>query len=99
MIPNYASFYSEELSAPPTPKMEEHPLSAVQHCLFNIFTATLHIGGRFSIHRWEDNIKMDLQEVGWEAWTGLIWLQIGKGGGILCGNEHLGSMKFRKVLD
>ena len=22
---------------------------------------------------WEDNIKMDLQEVGWGAWTGLIW--------------------------
>jgi hypothetical protein len=21
--------------------------------------------------RWEDNIKMDLQEVGWGAWTGL----------------------------
>jgi hypothetical protein len=24
----------------------------------------------------EDNIKIDLQEVGW-AWTGLIWLKIG----------------------
>jgi hypothetical protein len=23
--------------------------------------------------RWEDNIKMDLQEVEWEAWTGVIW--------------------------
>jgi hypothetical protein len=22
--------------------------------------------------RWEDNIKMDLQEVGWGAWTELI---------------------------
>jgi hypothetical protein len=21
--------------------------------------------------RWEDNIKMDFQEMGWEAWTGL----------------------------
>jgi len=30
---------------------------------------------------WEDNIKMDLQEVGWVAWTGLIWLRIGTGGG------------------
>jgi hypothetical protein len=29
-------------------------------------------------HRWEDNIKMDLQEVG--TWTGLIWLWIGIGG-------------------
>jgi hypothetical protein len=30
-----------------------------------------------------DNIKMDLQEVGWGAWTGFIWLGIGKGGGHL----------------
>ena len=83
MIPNCASFYSEELSAPPTPNMEEHPLSAVHHCLSSIFTATLHIGGRSSIHRWEDNIKMDLQEVCWGAWTVLIWRRIGKGGGHL----------------
>jgi len=27
-------------------------------------------------HRWEDNIKMDLQEVEWGAWTVLIWLRI-----------------------
>ena len=27
--------------------------------------------------RWEDKINMDLQEVGWEAWTGLMWLRIG----------------------
>jgi hypothetical protein len=33
--------------------------------------------------RWEDNIKMDFQEVGWGAWTGLIWLRIGTGGGLL----------------
>jgi hypothetical protein len=33
--------------------------------------------------RWEDNVKMDLQEVGWGAWTGLIWLRIGAGGGLL----------------
>jgi hypothetical protein len=33
--------------------------------------------------RLEDNIKMDLQEVGWggEAWTGSSWLSIGTGGG------------------
>jgi hypothetical protein len=36
-----------------------------------------------SRRRWEDNIKMDLQEVGWGAWTGLIWLRIGTGGGLL----------------
>jgi hypothetical protein len=83
MIPNYAIFYSEELSTSPTPMMEEHPLSAVLHGLSNIFAATHHIGGCSSIHRWEDNIKVDLQEVGWGAWTGLIWLRIGKGGGNL----------------
>ena len=33
----------------PTPKLEDHPLSAVRHCLFNLFAATLHIGGRSSI--------------------------------------------------
>jgi hypothetical protein len=34
--------------------------------------------------RWEDNIKMDLQEVGLGgAWTGLVWLRIGTGGGLL----------------
>jgi hypothetical protein len=33
---------------------------------------------------WEDNIKMDVREVGWEAWTGLIWLRTGTGGGLLC---------------
>jgi len=34
-------------------------------------------------HRWEDNIKMDLQEVGWGDWTGLIWLKIWTDGGLL----------------
>jgi hypothetical protein len=34
-------------------------------------------------HRWEDNIKIDLQEVGWRAWTGLSWLRIGTGGRLL----------------
>jgi hypothetical protein len=41
---NMIIFYSEELLAPrPTPKLEDHPLSAVRDCLFNIFAATLHI--------------------------------------------------------
>jgi hypothetical protein len=30
--------------------------------------------------RWEDNIKKDLREVGWGAWTGSVWLRIGTGG-------------------
>ena len=33
--------------------------------------------------RWEDNIKMDLQEVGFGMWTGSSWLRIGTGGGHL----------------
>jgi hypothetical protein len=33
--------------------------------------------------RWEDNIKMGLQEVGWGTWTGLSWLRIGTGSGLL----------------
>jgi hypothetical protein len=33
--------------------------------------------------RWQNNIKMDLQVVGRGAWTGLIWLRIGTGGGLL----------------
>jgi hypothetical protein len=33
--------------------------------------------------RWEDNIKMEGQEVGYGARTGLIWLGIGTGGGQL----------------
>jgi hypothetical protein len=45
------SFYGEDLLAPrPTPKLEDHPLSAVPYCLFNIFAATLHTAGRSS-HR------------------------------------------------
>ena len=43
-------FYREELLAPrPTPKMEDHTLSAVHECLFNLFAATPHKGGRSSI--------------------------------------------------
>ena len=33
--------------------------------------------------RWEDNIRMDLQEVGLGMRTGLGWLRIGTGGGRL----------------
>jgi len=33
--------------------------------------------------RWEDNIKMDLQEVGCGVWIGSSWLRIGTGGGHL----------------
>ena len=33
--------------------------------------------------RWEDNIKMDLHEVGGVVGTGWSWLRIGRGGGHL----------------
>jgi hypothetical protein len=33
--------------------------------------------------RWLDDIKVDLQEVGYGAWTGSIWLMTGTGGGHL----------------
>jgi hypothetical protein len=43
-------FYGEGLSAPrPTPKLEDHNLSAVHDCLFNLFAATLRIW-RPSLH-------------------------------------------------
>jgi hypothetical protein len=29
--------------------------------------------------RWKDNVRMDLQEVGYGVWTGLGWLRIGGG--------------------
>ena len=50
MIRSKSSFYGEKLSTPrPTPELEDHPLSAVSDCLFNIFAATLHNGGRSSV--------------------------------------------------
>jgi hypothetical protein len=33
--------------------------------------------------RWEDNFRVGLQELEWRAWTGLVWLWIGTGGGHL----------------
>ena len=55
MISNMIHFYGEEiLVLRPNPKLEGHSLSAVRDCLFNIFAATLHIGGRSSIR----NLRM-----------------------------------------
>ena len=47
---NMTICYGELLAPRPTPKVENHHLSAVRDGLFNIFTATFHIGGRSSIH-------------------------------------------------
>jgi hypothetical protein len=36
------------------------------------------------LHRiWEDDIKVDRQEVGWGTWTGFMMLRRGTGGGLL----------------
>ena len=46
-------FHGEELLAPdPTPKLENHSLSAVRHFLFNLFAATLLIGSHSSSATW-----------------------------------------------
>ena len=50
--------------------------------------------------RLEDNIKMELQEVGCGEWTGSNWLRIGKGGSTCeCDNEPSGSIKCGEFLD
>jgi hypothetical protein len=44
------SSYGEQfLVRHPNPSLEDHTLSAVRDCLFNVFAGTLHIGGRSSI--------------------------------------------------
>jgi hypothetical protein len=44
--------------------------------------------------RKKGTIKMDLQEVIWGGWIGLIWQRIGTGGGSCeCGNKPPGSIK------
>jgi hypothetical protein len=64
---NIMRFYREELWAPrPTPKLGYHPLSAVRDCLFKIFAATLHTGGRSSIC----NLRARHAVV---TWTHLPW--------------------------
>jgi len=50
--------------------------------------------------KWEDNIKLDLQEVGWWPWTGLIWLRIVRVMGTCkCGKKPSGSIKSGEFLD
>jgi hypothetical protein len=40
---NMVNFLGEELSPHPTPKLEDHALSAVRDCLFNTYAPSLHI--------------------------------------------------------
>jgi hypothetical protein len=52
---NMIRFYGGEVfTTHQNPKLEYYPLAAVHDCLFNIFAATLHIGGCSSIH----NLRM-----------------------------------------
>jgi hypothetical protein len=51
--------------------------------------------------KWEDNIKMDLQEVGCRS---VDWIEVAQDRGEVagcckCGNEHCGSIKCGKFLD
>ena len=49
--------------------------------------------------RWEDNIKIYLQQVGWGL-TKLIWLRIGTGGGLLyMWLRNFGSQKMEEFLE
>jgi len=54
------------------------------------------------IRRWEDNIKIDLQEVGC---GGMDWIELAQdrdrwgGGTCECSNELSGSIKLGKFLD
>ena len=51
-------------------------------------------------HRWEDNIKIDLQEVGWEHGPDCVGSKQGQMmGSCECGNEPLDSIKWRKYLE
>jgi hypothetical protein len=34
-------------------------------------------------HRWKDEIRMYIREIGWKVWTGFVWLRVGSSGGLL----------------
>jgi hypothetical protein len=55
MIRKRFIFYGEGLLAlRPTPKLEDHPLSSVRGCLFNVFAANLHYWRPFLYPRIDD---------------------------------------------
>jgi len=50
--------------------------------------------------KWEDNIKMDLQEAGCGVWTGSSWVGYGQVASTCeCGNEPSGSIKYGEFPD
>jgi hypothetical protein len=49
--------------------------------------------------KWEDNIEMYLQKVGWVTWIDFIWLRIWTGGGFLLRNKPSASITRGEFLD
>ena len=45
--------------------------------------------------RWEDNIKIDLQELGWVEW--IVLTQVQMAGCFECGAENSGSIKIQGI--
>ena len=66
---NKASLYGEELLTNHlTPKLQDHPLSAVRDCLFNTFAGTLHTGGLSSIRKlWTRHAVVTGTRVSWAS--------------------------------
>jgi hypothetical protein len=55
-------------------------------------------------HRWEDNMKMDLREVGWGGvGGGMDWIDLAEDGQVLgsceCGNQPLDFVECWEFLD
>jgi hypothetical protein len=51
-------------------------------------------------HRWENNIKMDVRDVGWGHGLDRSVLGLGQvAGSFECGNDLSGSIKFGEVLE
>ena len=55
----------------------------VAHTVYRVLVGRPEGMRQLGSPRWVNNIKMDLQKVGKGAWTGLMWLRVGRGGGHL----------------
>jgi hypothetical protein len=64
--------YVEFLALCSTPKLEDHPSSAVRDCLFNTFPATLHIL-RPNIMLF---VNMWCVQISWYCWSRTSWVSI-----------------------
>jgi hypothetical protein len=58
-------------------------VSATEYVFCDVETEFLYI--IYASNSWVDNIKMDLNEIGWDGmvWTASIWFGIGTSGGLL----------------